>query len=201
MSLRRAASLEVGQGVVSSYVHGAVIDGAGKMGVLVALESSGKTDELAAARPSVGDACRRDQSAGAGSGGLDPAIVTREKDVLADKFRQQGKPENVIEKIVESGLKTFYKEVCLLEQAFIHDEKGKSVAQAVKEAEGKIGAPVKVAGFVRYAARRGNREAGIRFRGRGRGRQRQEVTAAVTVFRRQRAGSRLRGDKEAISNG
>ena len=82
---------------------------------------------------------------------LDPAIVTREKDVLADKYRQQGKPENVIEKIVESGLKTYYKEVCLLEQAFIHDEKGKSVAQAVKEAEGKIGAPVKIAGFVRYA--------------------------------------------------
>ena len=76
--------------------------------------------------------------------------VKREKDVLADKYRQQGKPENVIEKIVESGLKTYYKEVCLLEQAFIHDN-AKSVAQAVKEAEGKIGAPVKITGFVRYA--------------------------------------------------
>jgi elongation factor Ts len=69
---------------------------------------------------------------------------------LADKYRQQGKPENVIEKIVESGLKTYYKEVCLLEQAFIHDS-GKSVAHAVKEAEGKIGAPVRITGFVRYA--------------------------------------------------
>jgi elongation factor Ts len=82
--------------------------------------------------------------------GLDPAVVKREKDVLADKYRQQGKPENVIEKIVESGLKTFYKEVCLLEQAFIHDN-AKSVAQALKEAEGKVGSPVKVTGFVRYA--------------------------------------------------
>ena len=82
--------------------------------------------------------------------GLDPAVVKREKDVLADKYRQQGKPENVIEKIVESGLKTYYKEVCLLEQAFIHDT-GKSVAQAVKEAEGKVGGAVKIAGFVRYA--------------------------------------------------
>jgi elongation factor Ts len=82
--------------------------------------------------------------------GLDPELVKREKDVLADKYRQQGKPENVIGKIVESGLKTFYKEVCLLEQAFIHDS-AKSVAQALKEAEGKIGAPVKVTGFVRYA--------------------------------------------------
>ena len=82
--------------------------------------------------------------------GLDPETVKREKDVLADKYRQQGKPENVIEKIVESGLKTYYKEVCLLEQAFIHDT-GKSVAQAVKEAEGKVGAPVKITAFVRYA--------------------------------------------------
>jgi elongation factor Ts len=76
--------------------------------------------------------------------------VEREKNVLADKFRQQGKPDNVIAKIVESGLKTFYKEVCLLEQPFIFDDK-KSVAQALKEAEGKAGGPIKVTGFVRYA--------------------------------------------------
>jgi elongation factor Ts len=77
-------------------------------------------------------------------------VVAREKDVLADKFRQQGKPENVIDKIVESGLKTFYKEVCLLDQAYIHDS-AKSVSQALKEAEGKLGAPVEITGFVRYA--------------------------------------------------
>jgi elongation factor Ts len=151
MSLRRAASLEVGQGVVSSYIHGAVIDGAGKMGVLVALDSAGKTDELAHLGRQLAMHVAATNPQALDPSGLDPAIVTREKDVLADKYRQQGKPENVIEKIVESGLKTYYKEVCLLEQAFIHDEKGKSVAQAVKEAEGKIGAPVKIAGFVRYA--------------------------------------------------
>ena len=151
MTLRRAASLEVGKGVVSSYIHNAVIDGAGKMGVIVALELTGKADELAALGRQLAMHVAADQSAGAGSGRARPAIVKREKDVLADKYRQQGKPENVIEKIVEFGLKTYYKEVCLLEQAFIHDEKGKSVAQAVKEAEGKIGAPVKITGFVRYA--------------------------------------------------
>ncbi len=69
---------------------------------------------------------------------------------MRTKFKAQGKPANVIEKIVESGLKTFYKEVCLLEQGFIFDDK-KSVAQAVKEAEGKVGAPIKVTGFVRFA--------------------------------------------------
>jgi elongation factor Ts len=82
--------------------------------------------------------------------GLDPEVVRREKEVLADKFKAQGKPANVIDKIVESGLKTFYKEVTLLDQAFIH-EPDKSVAQAIKEAEGKAGGPIKVTGFVRYA--------------------------------------------------
>src|SRR5260370_1500845 len=121
MTLRRAASLQVTKGVLSSYVHNAVIEGAGKIGVIVALESSGKTDELtglgrqlamhvAAANPQALDPA-----------GLHPAGVRREKDVLAHKNRQQGKPENVIEKIVESCLKTYYNEVFLLQQAFIHN--------------------------------------------------------------------------------
>ncbi|SDK13141.1 MULTISPECIES: translation elongation factor Ts [Bradyrhizobium] len=150
MSLRRAALLEVGKGVVSSYVHGAVIDGAGKMGVLVALESTGKTDELAVLGRQLAMHVAATNPLALDPAGLDPVTVKREKDVLADKYRQQGKAENMIEKIVESGLKTYYKEVCLLEQAFIHDT-GKSVAQAVKEAEGKVGGPVKITGFVRYA--------------------------------------------------
>jgi elongation factor Ts len=151
MSLRRAAALEVPHGVVASYIHGAVIDNAGKMGVLVALESTGKADELATLGRQLAMHVAATNPQALDPSGLDPETVKREKDVLADKYRQQGKPENVIEKIVESGLKTFYKEVCLLEQAFIHDDKGKSVAQAVKEAEGRVGAPVKIAGFVRYA--------------------------------------------------
>ena len=150
MTLRRAALLEVGKGVVSSYVHGSVTEGAGKMGVIVALESAGKTDELSQLGRQLAMHVAAANPLALDPAGLDSAVVKREKDVLADKYRQQGKPENVIEKIVESGLKTYYKEVCLLEQAFIHDT-GKSVAQAVKEAEGKIGAPVKITGFVRYA--------------------------------------------------
>jgi elongation factor Ts len=150
MTLRRAASLEVGKGVVSSYIHNAVVEGAGKMGVIVALESTGKVDELAALGRQLAMHVAATNPQAIEASGLPADLVRREKDVLADKYRQQGKPENVIEKIVESGLKTYYKEVCLLEQAFIHDS-GKSVAQALKEAEGKIGAPVKIAGFVRYA--------------------------------------------------
>ncbi len=147
---RRAGGVTVSKGVIGTYVHNALADGLGKIGVIVGLESAGKADELtelgrriamhvAAANPQALD-----------PSGLDPEVVAREKDVLADKFKAQGKPANVIDKIVESGLKTYYKEVCLLDQAYIHDP-GKSVAQALKEAEGSVGAPIKVTGFVRYA--------------------------------------------------
>ena len=149
MTLRRAASVSVGQGAIGSYVHNAAGDGLGKIGVIVALESAGKADELAALGRQLAMHVASANPQALDSASLDPAAVKREKDVLADKFRQQGKPENVIEKIVESGLKTFYKEVCLVEQPFIFDDK-KSVAQALKEAEGKVGSPVKVTGFVRY---------------------------------------------------
>ncbi|MDB5624387.1 MAG: hypothetical protein JWR73_189 [Tardiphaga sp.] len=150
MTLRRAAELSVTSGVVSSYIHNAVIDGAGKMGVIVALESTGSTDELSTLGRQIAMHVAATNPAALDSASLDPAIVAREKDVMADKYRQQGKPEAMIEKIVENGLKTYYKEVCLLDQAFIHDN-AKSVAQAVKEAEGKVGAPIKLTGFVRYA--------------------------------------------------
>jgi elongation factor Ts len=149
MTLRRAAELSVSKGAVGSYVHNSVIEGAGKMGVLVALESTGKADELAALGRLLAMHVAATNPQAVDSSGLDPAVVTREKDVLAEKFRAQGKPAAMIEKIVESGLKTFYKEVCLLDQSYIHDDK-KSVAQALKEAEGNVGGPIKVAGFVRY---------------------------------------------------
>ena len=154
MTLRRADSLSVGQGVVASYVHNAVGDGLGKIGVLVALESSGKADELAAFGKQIAMHVAAANPQALDAKGLDPAVVAREKDILAEKFRQQGKPDNVIEKIVESGLKTFYKEACLVDQAFIHDP-SKSVAQAAKEAEGKVGGPIKITGFLRYAVGEG----------------------------------------------
>jgi len=150
MTLRRAASIAVGTGAIGSYVHNSVTDGLGKMGVLVGIESTGKTDELVALGRLVAMHIAASNPQAIDPAGLDPVLVAREKDVLADKFRQQGKPDNVIAKIVESGLKTYYKEVCLLEQPYIHDDK-KTVAQALKEAEGKVGGPIKVTAFVRYA--------------------------------------------------
>jgi elongation factor Ts len=127
-----------------------VTEGLGKMGIIVALESTGKTDELATLGKQIAMHVAAANPQALDSASLDPAVVAREKDVMAEKYRQQGKPDAMIEKIVENGLKTYYKEVCLLDQAFIHDT-SKSVAQAVKEAEGKVGAPIKLTGFVRYA--------------------------------------------------
>jgi elongation factor Ts len=150
MTLRRAAALSVGKGVIASYVHNSVADGLGRIGVIVALESAGSVDELKAFGRMVAMHVASANPQAIDPSGLDPAAIEREKAVLADKAKAQGKPANVIEKIVESGLKTFYKEVCLLDQGFIFDDK-KSVAQALKEAEAKAGAPIKVAGFVRFA--------------------------------------------------
>ena len=150
MSLRRAAEVSIKTGAIGTYVHNAVSEGLGKIGVIVGLESPGQKDELTALGRQVAMHIAASNPQAVDPGGLDPQVVAREKDILADKFRAQGKAEPVIAKIVESGLKTFYKEVCLLEQPYIHDP-AKTVTQALKEAEGKVGGAIKVTGFVRYA--------------------------------------------------
>ena len=162
ITLRRAAVLSVAQGVIATYVHNQVSDGLGKIGVLVALESAGNADELAAVGRQVAMHIASANPLAIDAAGVDPAVVKREKDILADKFRQQGKAEAMIEKITESGLKTFYKEQTLLEQPFIFDDK-KSVGQALKEAEAKAGGPIKVTGFVRYALGEGIEKAASDF--------------------------------------
>jgi elongation factor Ts len=150
IALRRAAGLSVRQGAIASYVHNAVAPNLGKIGVIVALESSGKADELSAFGRQLAMHIAAANPQALDASGLDPAVVARERDVLAEKAKQQGKPANVVDKIVESGLKTFYKEVCLVDQAYVHDPV-KSVTQAVKEAEANAGGPIRIAGYVRFA--------------------------------------------------
>jgi len=148
MSVRRAAVLEVSEGVVGSYVHGQVAPGLGKIGVLVALESSGKnTAELEALARQIAMHIAATNPVALDIEGVPAEVLEREKAILADK--NQGKPPQVIEKIVASGMKSYAKDNCLLDQSYIHDP-SKSVSQAVKEAEGKAGGPVKLAAFVRY---------------------------------------------------
>ncbi len=148
MTLRRAAELSVHEGVIGSYIHSSIADGLGKIGVIVALESTGKADELLALGRQIAMHVAAANPQALDASGLDAATIAREKAVLAEK--NAGKPANVIEKIVESGIKTYYKEVCLIEQSYIHDP-SKTVAQAVKEAAGRVGGPVELKGFFRYA--------------------------------------------------
>jgi elongation factor Ts len=148
MTLRRVQGLGVAEGAIGHYVHSQIADGLGRIGVIVGLESKGSRDALTTFGRQVAMHVAAASPIALNSQGVDPATVARERSVLAEK--NAGKPANVIEKIVESGLKTFYKEVCLLDQAYVHDP-SKSVAQAVKEAEKTVGAPVAVSGFVRYA--------------------------------------------------
>jgi elongation factor Ts len=150
MTLRRAAALSINKGAIGSYVHNSVADGLGRIGVIVALESGGDVEELKSFGRMVAMHVASANPQAIDPSGLDPAAIERERAVLADKAKAQGKAANVVEKIVESGLKTFYKEVCLLDQGFIFDDK-KSVAQALKEAEAKAGAPINIAGFARFA--------------------------------------------------
>jgi elongation factor Ts len=148
ITLRRAAGLHVPHGVIGHYVHSQIVDGLGRLGVIVALESTGAAEPLKALGRHVAMHIAAASPIALDPAGVDPATVAREKAVLADK--NAGKPPHVLEKIVESGLKTFYKEVCLLDQAYVHDP-AKSVAQAVKEAEKSVGAPIAIKGFVRFA--------------------------------------------------
>lgn len=148
MTLRRVASLKVSAGLIGSYVHGAVADGLGKIGVIVALESTGKQDELAALGRQLAMHVAATNPVALDLASIDPEILAREKAILAEK--NAGKPAHVLEKITESGLKSYAKEYCLLEQAYIHDG-SKSVGQVLKEIEGKVGAPVALKGFARYA--------------------------------------------------
>jgi elongation factor Ts len=149
MSVRRTAALQISKGVVGSYMHNQAAPGLGKIGVLVALESAGKNaDELANLGRMIAMHVAATNPVALDIDGVPAETLAREKAILADK--NKGKPPQVLEKIVASGLKTYAKENCLLDQAYIHDP-GKSVTQILKEAEGKIGAPVKIAAFVRYA--------------------------------------------------
>ncbi|ACA19158.1 translation elongation factor Ts [Methylobacterium sp. 4-46] len=148
MTLRRVATLAVSQGVIATYVHGQVSEGLGKIGVLVALESAGNVEFLSTLGRQIAMHVAATNPLALDASGIDPATVERESAILREK--NAGKPDHVLAKIVESGLKSYYKEVTLLDQPFVHDT-SKTVSQVLKEAEGKAGGPVKLAAFVRYA--------------------------------------------------
>ncbi|WP_106753269.1 translation elongation factor Ts [Pannonibacter carbonis] len=150
MTLRRAAVLAVSEGVVATYIHSAVTDGLGKIGVLVALESAGDKDKLNGLGRQIAMHIAATSPLSLNVDQLDPAVVERERNVFIEQARESGKPDNIIEKMVEGRIRKFYEEVTLVKQAFVIDPE-KTVEQAVEALAKDLGTPVKLTGFVRFA--------------------------------------------------
>ena len=148
-SLRRASVIEVGQGAVVSYVHNAVTAGLGKIGVLVALESSADAARLQALGKQLAMHIAAASPLALDGDGLDPALVERERAIAMEKARESGKPDNIIEKMVEGGLAKFRKENALLTQLFVRDNKT-PVAEVVASAAKQAGTGIQLIGFVRF---------------------------------------------------
>ncbi|WP_376704368.1 translation elongation factor Ts [Mesorhizobium sp. ISC25] len=150
LGFRRSAKLTVEHGTVATYVHNAVADGLGKLGVLVAIETTGNAHVANAFARQVAMHVAATNPMALTTEELDPAAVEREKAIFADQARQSGKPEAIIEKMVEGRLRKFYEEVVLLKQAFVLNP-DITVEKALKDAESEIGAPAKIAAYLRFA--------------------------------------------------
>lgn len=148
MTLRRAVKLSVEDGVVATYIHNAVADGLGKLGVLVALKSTGNKDVLAAIGRQVAMHIAATNPLAIRSEEVDAAVAERERNVFIEQSRASGKPDAIIEKMVEGRMRKFFEEVALLSQAFVINPEV-TVGDAIKAAEKEAGAPIEVTGMAR----------------------------------------------------
>lgn len=150
MSLRRAGALSVNEGVVASYIHNAAGPGLGRIGVLVALESGGAKDKLEGLARNLAMHVAAAVPVAVDRESVDQSLLDRERDILAAQARESGKPEDIIAKMVEGRLRKFYEDSVLLDQVYVIDGESK-VGNAIEAAAKEIGAPVAVAGFIRFA--------------------------------------------------
>ena len=150
MTMRRVGSLSVSPGVVVGYMHGAISEGLGKLGVLVALESKGDRAALTALGKQIAMHIAATNPHSVSVDDLDVALVNREREIFISQARESGKPDAVIEKMVEGRLRKFYEESVLLEQVFVVDGESK-VKDVLKKAEESLGNPVQLVGFLRFA--------------------------------------------------
>lgn len=148
-AVRRAALVEVGEGVVVSYVHNAAAAGLGKIGVLVGLQSSGDTAALETLGKNLAMHIAAANPLALRGEDLDPALIERERAIAAEKAAESGKPANIVEKMVEGAVAKFRKENALLSQLFVMDNKTKVEDVIAAEAKG-IGAPITLSGYVRF---------------------------------------------------
>ena len=149
MKISRCRVLSVEKGCVSDYVHNQLAPGLGKIGVLVALEADAPADKLEGLGKQVAMHIAAANPQAITQDDIDPALVERERQVLADQARESGKPENIIEKMIEGRMRKFYEEVALLDQTFVVD--GESRVRDVLANVGKdLGTDIKVAAFARF---------------------------------------------------
>ena len=149
MSYRRAEKLTVENGVIAGYIHNATVAGLGKIGVLVALESTGDATKLEALGKQIAMHIAAINPLAATVDELDPEVVEREKSILTEQARESGKPEEIIAKMIEGRIRKFYEEVVLVKQTFVIDGEN-TVEKAIKNAEGDVGAPITLKGFARF---------------------------------------------------
>jgi elongation factor Ts len=149
MNLRRISRIEVGSGVVASYVHNALAPNLGKIGVLVGLESTGDRSRLAELGRQIAMHIAAARPEAVNIEDVDSTALDRERNVLADQARASGKPEEIIAKMVEGRLRKYYEEVVLLEQVYVIDGENK-VRKVVETVAKEIGAPIKIVGFTRF---------------------------------------------------
>ncbi len=148
MNIRRAAILEVEEGLVATYIHGAVADGLGKIAVLVGLKSSASADVLAGLGKQLAMHIAAANPASLNEADLDPAILEREKQVQMDKARESGKPENIIEKMIIGRMRKYLEEVVLLHQTFVIDGETK-ISKVIDNAAKEAGTDIELVSFVR----------------------------------------------------
>ncbi len=150
MQLRRTDALSVTDGVVANYMHAAIAPGLGKIGVLVALQSTGDKAKLAELGKQLAMHVAAAKPESVSTADLDPTLIERERQVLSEQARESGKPEEIIGKMVEGRLRKFYEEVVLAEQVFVVDGETR-VSKVLEQAAKDVGAAVTVTGFLRFA--------------------------------------------------
>ena len=148
MNFRRMAKLTVSDGVVAGYIHNSVAAGMGKIGVLVALESSGDKAKLEELAKKIAMHVAATSPLALSVDDLDPAVVQKERDMLKAEALESGKPEAIVDKMVEGRMTKFFKESVLMTQVFVMDGE-RSIAKVIEDEAAALGADVKMTGYVR----------------------------------------------------
>ncbi len=149
MTLRRAQKLEVSSGIVAGYIHGALADGLGKIGVLVALESAAPAAKLEGIGKQIAMHIAAANPQFLNIATVDPAVAEREKNVIREQAKASGKPADIIEKMLDGRMRKFYEEICLLEQVFVIDGETK-ISKVIANAAAEAGSPIELKGYARF---------------------------------------------------